>query len=252
LRMDLSGLGDSDAHAGQPENEVFPIAALDDMRSAIEFLRARLHIEDITLCGFCSGGYHALRAAAAELPTNRILIVNPENFFWKAGADIHALQPVEVVRRTRDQRERILSAAKWKKLFTGQVDILRIVKVYAQRPLLGIESHVREWARFLRIRLPRDLGWELEAITARGAQVVFVFAQGEGGIDLLRMQAGSSLRRVGDRCRIHIIDGADHIFSSLAPRTVLERLLNKELGRSLEQPISTAPDPDPEASRAEL
>jgi pimeloyl-ACP methyl ester carboxylesterase len=83
VRMDLSGLGDSETRLGRPDNEVFPPAAIDDMRTATEFVRSRYGIEDITLGGLCSGAYHALRAAVAAVPVNRILMINPENFFGR-------------------------------------------------------------------------------------------------------------------------------------------------------------------------
>ena len=36
LRMDLAGLGDSGTRPGQLDNVVFPVAAVDDIRAAIE------------------------------------------------------------------------------------------------------------------------------------------------------------------------------------------------------------------------
>ena len=50
---------------------------------------------------------------------------------------------------------------------------LRIVKIFVQRPMLTLESELRNLLRRLRIRLPHDLGWELEEIVARGIQIVF-------------------------------------------------------------------------------
>jgi hypothetical protein len=59
--------------------------------------------------------------------------------------------------------------------------------------------------------------------------MVFVFAHGEPGLDVLRLQAGSAVKRLGDRCLIHVIDSADHIFSHIATREVLKRILSQEL-----------------------
>jgi alpha-beta hydrolase superfamily lysophospholipase len=229
FRMDLSGLGDSGSRLGQADNAVFPPAALDDIRAAVEFIRVRHGIDDLTLCGFCSGAYHSLRAAVAAVPVNRILMVNLENFHWTQGADLHGVEPAEVVKRTREHRKRIFSAAAWTRLLTGEVNIWRILNIYLQRPILATESVVRDWARYLRVRLPRDVGWELEDIAARGIRIVFAFARGEAGIDLLRIEGGSSVKRVGERCRVHIVDGADHIFSQGESRAVLERILSDEL-----------------------
>ena len=125
--------------------------------------------------------------------------------------------------------ERAFSAKAWRRLLSGQVNVWRIVKIYLQRPLLGLEWTLRDLARRLRIRVSRDLGWDLEEICARGLRIVFVFSRGDPGLDLLRAQAGSAMTRLGDRCRIHIIDSADHTFSRSNARAVLEETLSKEL-----------------------
>jgi alpha-beta hydrolase superfamily lysophospholipase len=229
MRMDLGGLGDSGTRLGRPDNEIFPPAALDDVRAAIEVLRSRYGVNDITLAGVCSGAYHALRAAVAALPVNRLLMVNPENFFWKEGMSVNDMQMAELVRKPGVYRERIFSVAAWRKLSTGQVNIGYIFRIYLNRVLLAMESSLRDLARFLRIRLPGDLGWDLEQIGKRGVSVVFVFARGEPGIDLLALLGGLSVKRLGERCRVHIIDSADHVFSRSGPRAVLERILSDEL-----------------------
>ena len=78
-------------------------------------------------------------------------------------------------------------------------------------------------ARSLRVRLPGDLGWYLEDIAGRGVRIVFVFARTEPGIELLRLQAGISLDRLGERVRLHVIEEGDQVFSKLGPRRKLKR-----------------------------
>ena len=82
LRMDLAGVGDSDTRADKADDVTFPPAALDDIRDAVAYLRERYDLREITLMGLCSGAYHALRAAAAALPVERVLLVNPQNYYW--------------------------------------------------------------------------------------------------------------------------------------------------------------------------
>jgi hypothetical protein len=184
----------------------------------------------MTLAGLCSGGYHALRAAVAALPVNRILLVNPQNFFWRQGDSLQDLQLYEVVHNPGLYKERVFSVGAWRRLLTGQVNLLRIVKIYAQRPVLALQSSLRYVARRLRIHLPNDLGWELEEVAARGIQMTMVFARGEPGLELLRIQGGSSaVRRLGDKCRLRILDSGDHTFSHRGPRAVLEEVLSLEL-----------------------
>jgi pimeloyl-ACP methyl ester carboxylesterase len=229
LRMDLAGLGDSRKRTGQPDNEVFPTTALEDIRAALQLLRDRYAVADVTLFGLCSGAYHALRAAAAGVAVNRILMVNPQNYFWKTGMNLDDLTVAEVVRNPVVYRQRLSSWAAWKRLISGKVAIARIAKVYTVRPLLAIGSALRDAARWSGIHLRYDLGRELEEIHARGVKIVFVFARDEPGIDLLKIEAGSSLRRLGERCRVRIIDDADHVFSQSGPRAALQDILSEEL-----------------------
>jgi alpha-beta hydrolase superfamily lysophospholipase len=229
LRMDLAGIGDSGTRTGRPDNEVFPPAVLDDIATAIEFLRSRYRAGDITLFGVCSGAYHALRAAVAGMPVNRILMVNPQNYFWKQGMKLDDLQLAEVVRNPGVYRQQVFSGSAWRRLLTGRVNIWRIAKIYFHRPMLALESTLRDFARFVHVSLPHDLGSELAAIDARGVRVVFVFARGEPGIDLLKIEGGSAVTRLGERCHVHIIDGGDHIFSQTGPRAVMKKVLSDEL-----------------------
>lgn len=229
LRMDLAGLGDSATRSGQQENEVFPAAVLDDIRAAVDLLRSRYATDDITLFGLCSGAYHALRAAAAGIPVKRILMVNPQNYFWKEGMTLDDLQLAEVVHNSGLYPRRIFSRAAWKRLLTGKVNVWRIAKIYFYRPLLALESTLRDIARRLHIRMPNDLGSELEEIYRRGVRIVFVFARGEPGIDLLKLEGGSSVKRLGDFCRIHIIDDGDHVFSQSGPRAIMKKIVSDEL-----------------------
>jgi hypothetical protein len=229
LRMDLGGLGDSGTRPGRINDDVFPPEALDDIRAAIDFLRGNYGIRDITLAGLCSGAYHALRAAVAGLPVNRILMVNPQNYFWRPGETLQGLQQAEVVRNPGIYRERMFSLAAWKKIFTGQVNIVRIVKIYLQRPLLVVESRLRDVARHLHIRLPNDLGRELEEVIARGVRVAFVFAQGEPGIELLKVQAGNSVKRLAGRCHIRTLKTGDHVFTRSDARAIMEKVASDEL-----------------------
>jgi len=229
LRMDLAGIGDSGTRPGRPDNEVFPPGALDDIRAAVDWVRSRSGARDITLGGLCSGAYHTLRAAIAAIPVNRAVMVNPETFFWSEGMSIYDRQTAELVRQPNAYRNKMLSSEAWRRLFSGQIDVRYVFGTYAGRFKLALESKFRDMARRLRIRLPNDLGLQLEEIGARGVRLIFVFSRGEPGIELLKLQGGTSLNRLGERCRIRIVDNADHVFSKIESRISLERILSDEL-----------------------
>jgi pimeloyl-ACP methyl ester carboxylesterase len=245
--MDLAGLGDSYPHAGQTPNEVFPPTALEDVAAAVELMRDVYGARDITLAGLCSGAYHSLRAAVAGLSVNRLLMINPQNYFWKAGRTISELRIDEVVQSAGTYHQRLWSAAAWRRLFSGETTLLRILLVYVYRVDIALKACFRKVAPLFRFRIAEDLGRELEELTARGVALAFFFARGEPGIELLRIQAGASLGRLGDRCKVHIIDGADHTFSHSASRAMLEPLLSEALleGRETSASVKASRRPRP-------
>lgn len=231
MRMDIAGLGDSEIRGLEDGDRVYPPWALEDVAAAANLLRQRFGVTHVTLAGICAGAYHALRAAIGGLPVDTVLLVNPLTFQWKPGSTLSDLQISEVVRNPGVYARNVRSIRHWMKLLRGHVNIWRVLSVYLRRSWLGIESTLRDLCRRLRIRIPNDLGWNLQSVAARGVRIVFVFARGDAGRDLLRMQGGSALGRLGAGCRIHVIEGADHIFTQRPARMRLAELLSSELPR---------------------
>jgi hypothetical protein len=124
---------------------------------------------------------------------------------------------------------RLFSPQALLRIVRGQVDVWRIVKIYAQRFVLAGEAIARDAARMLHIRLPNDLGRDLERIVARGVRIVLIFSRGEPGINLLKLQAGKSLSRLGNLYSIRILESGDHIFSRREHRSAMERVLSEDL-----------------------
>jgi hypothetical protein len=146
---------------------------------------------------------------------------------------LEQIQLAEVVHNPGLYRRRIFSWQAWARIFTGKADIVRIAAIYLQRMGLAGEALLRNAARGMRIPLPNDLGWDLERIVAKGVGVTFLFAHGEPGIALLRLQAGSTLERLEEQCHVRIVDSGDHIFSRRAPRALMGNVLSTELFASL-------------------
>jgi pimeloyl-ACP methyl ester carboxylesterase len=229
VRLDLAGIGDSDTRTGRADDDVFPPSAMDDVRAAVDFVRCRYGAGDVTVGGICSGAYHSLRAAVAQLPVNRVLMVNPLNFFWDYRKTLQDVQLVDIVRDPEVYRERFRSIKSWRRVFAGQANIRRFAVVHFYRMFLSLQPLLRSLARLAHIRLPQDMGWILKDMDTRGVRTVMVFSRGEPGLELLRVQGGISGRRLANRCRIHIIDGADHTFTRNRSRAELAGILRGEL-----------------------
>jgi hypothetical protein len=114
-------------------------------------------------------------------------------------------------------------------MFTGRVNVVRITGIYLMSFWLNCEGIVKGYGRRLGLKFRYDLGGELEKIVASGVRVRFVFARGEPGIELLKLQAGSTPWRLGEGCRVRILDAGDHIFSRQEHRRPMEDLLSEEL-----------------------
>lgn len=73
VRVDLSGLGDSDARSGHPEGVIRAPEAFDDVA---EVVAAAGNPRTVVLAGLCSGAYQALESAL-ELHPLGVVAVNP-------------------------------------------------------------------------------------------------------------------------------------------------------------------------------
>jgi alpha-beta hydrolase superfamily lysophospholipase len=229
LRMDLSGLGDSAPQSGKPVNVMFPSSAIDDIRIAVDIMRTRYNVRDVTLAGVCSGASHAARAAMNGIAVDRLLLINPLLFFWKDNVNVADVQPWEVVHKPGAYLSQAMSLAAWRRLLFGDVSIWRVARIYFSRPLLAMQSALRYLARGLRIPLEEDLRRELDALKSRGVRIVFAFSRGDAGMRLLRLQTGLSEEKLGERYCLRAVDGADHDFTRSGARSALSRALSEEL-----------------------
>jgi pimeloyl-ACP methyl ester carboxylesterase len=228
LRLDLAGIGDSAPRPGQAANEVFPPEAMSDVAAALQYLRDRYGLREVTVAGVCSGAYHAIRAAISGLSFDRALLVNPQNFNWKPGMKLDTAKMIAAV-SSAAVLGRPISAHHWRLLFSGRIDVLRVLRIIWRRLRLEGAAFVERTAVRLHLRTSANLGKELETLAARGVGLVFVFSRGDGGDRLLHLLAGPALDRLGERCRIHLIDSADHGFSRSASRQSLLKTLSDEL-----------------------
>jgi pimeloyl-ACP methyl ester carboxylesterase len=230
LRFDLAGIGDSPPRPGAPENVVYSPWAERDVAAALTYLRERWGAVESAAVGLCSGAYHALKVAAAALPVDQAVLINPLVFFWKPGMSL-AYPAHEVVDAAAQYRRSALQLEKWKKFFSGKVNVREFAAVTARRTASLAARRIRDIARRVGRPLADDLGAELESIAQRKVAVRFVFATGDPGEPLLELQAGSSLARLlrNGRLRIQRVDGPDHSFTPVWSHEVLAAILDMEL-----------------------
>jgi hypothetical protein len=183
---------------------------------ALRYLRAQPEVDRVVVMGLCSGAYHGLKSALAGESIDALVPINPVTFFWKDGMSLD--YPAHIVAsESHRYAQSIFKLTSWVKLLRGDVHFAAFVQLIFRRLLSLVEHHLRNFARRIGRPLAHDLGVELESIAAQGIRIDFLFAEGDPGIDLLRLQGGSTVPRLRaqNSLHVHVIDGPDHTFTPM-------------------------------------
>jgi alpha-beta hydrolase superfamily lysophospholipase len=227
LRYDLGGIGDSLPPPGIGDNVAYPAHALEDAREAIAFARGKAPARKLILLGLCSGGWLAFRAALDGLPVDAIIAINPPLYLREGPAGMQcAADDSEFERYQR----LFLDRASWSKVVRGRAAYGTFLRLSCGALARKVLAHVNTISGG---RLNDGLGRELEIISARGIASLFVFSQGDRGLDYFRLYGGAA-RRGPRRLRgIHhvIVNGGGHMFRPLTTQRELCELLNEFVAR---------------------
>ncbi|MEP7101150.1 MAG: alpha/beta hydrolase [Burkholderiales bacterium] len=228
LRIDLSGIGDSPAHAGAPENRVYSTEAARDIAAALAWFRQQ-GIEDCRLLGLCSGAFHALNAAVAGEPLSAALMINPLTYSWEDCVRLgSSLNEHEILELSKKYRRRVFTAATWQRLARGELDLKLIAGVISGRA----RDSAREWwakgRRGVGMASTHGLRAALTAAARREVKLHFVFGEGASGHELMQRQAGEALDGLlaQSQLSIDLVPDSDHTFTRLAARARLIELLD--------------------------
>jgi pimeloyl-ACP methyl ester carboxylesterase len=232
LRVDISGLGESEPHEGEPPVAPYTRLALRDVEGWLAFLKEQKNVGDCHLLGICSGAYHAFRATVTSLPIATALAVNPVTFVWKDGMSLDApFREPQVVMIAAAYRESLLDPKKWRKLVLGRVNLVVAANVIVRRLARWLQVRARAFARLLRIPLMDDLATDLKTACDHGTRLEFIFAEGDSGRTILQEQAGPALNSLvrAKKVGVTAVADADHAFSSEAARRNLMAVLEQRL-----------------------
>jgi alpha-beta hydrolase superfamily lysophospholipase len=222
FRYDLGGIGDSDAPFGAADNVPYPAHALDDAREAIAFVRKQAPGRRVILAGLCSGGWHAFVAAREGLPVDAIVSFNAPLHLYRGEAAPSTKAWMEY-QQTESFRTGLRDPDRWiRALRSGSVyaSLRRLAAVHVGPKVTG---RLRAAFRSRVDALARDLF----DISKRGITSLFVFSNGEKGLDYFRPRVRAVLRQRNARERIlfTVVDGADHTFGSTAAQQMLQEIL---------------------------
>jgi len=236
FRIDLENIGDSVVVDLDVENHPYQPNATDNIRAAINFVEQHLAVENFIISGICSGAHVAFHVGLnlSDLKISEILLINPLTFYWTPGMSLEIPSSLRMFKDQAYYKQSLRNPEKWKKLFSGKVDIKNITGFIYNR---GVALVKQIWsdtqALFLGERT--ELARDMVAIHDRGITVNFIFSSTDPGLDILKSQAKRALwKGIKERwIALHVIDDADHTFSRKGARDDLLTVLIKHFKRHL-------------------
>ncbi len=234
LRIDHEGLGDSVRRSAGRENHPYPPTAMDDVRAALAFLREQHGYQRFYLMGLCSGAHTAFHAARqiTDESIERLILINPWYFYWSEGMSLDT--SVNHYQSVAGYQRSMRDPARWKKLLTGEVDVMRLARVSAAHLARTVQGRWVDLKEMLVQSSGTRLSQDLREIAGLGRRLDFYVSDGEPASAILATEAKRAVnkaRRAG-LISIETVTGGDHTFSQGGPRDELIRRIRADLTRN--------------------
>ncbi len=241
LRFDLRNLGDSVTGMPPGVDQPYPRTGWQDMSTVLEELHTRHGFSSFTVAGLCSGaftGFQALnRYVSGESPHHITLavLINPSIYYWdESMVDDQCMSSSRYEAVVSAFTEKLASAHKFRKLLTGEVDLVRAVSTTVSRLVTRLRSGslaTLDRAGLTRSRIVKDI----EKASERGCQVRVYVAEGDPALAILHNLGGHSVEHLIARgtLPVTVLSGADHTFSAAESRDRLVRMLVADLSTTL-------------------
>jgi hypothetical protein len=238
LRLDVAGIGDSDARpdGGQV---VYCDGARDDVRAALDWIAAR-GMAPAALVGICSGAHLAFQTVLADRRPVLQVLVNLQRFHWHDGDSLD-LAPRRVIQPTGTYIRKLRAGRTWLRLLRGKIDLPAVARGLYRRYAR------RAAARAGTLLRPRDAGRarlarEFRALGASGLRSVIVYADTDPGLDELTrcFGGGGRLLRRQRGVRLELLGRADHNMSAAPARDALAGVLRRALA-DIAEAVPAAP-----------
>jgi pimeloyl-ACP methyl ester carboxylesterase len=222
LRLDLSGIGESDGNETHGTEGLYQERMVDQIQIAMDSLRSRLGVRRFIAVGLCAGAFWAFHAAVRSPEIGGAILLNPRLFFWDPEVDRRRL-----LRRTV---KGLSEWGDWCRLARGDVpleSIKQAARIALDRMQAGEEN--RPW------QIPRERMAEVWAAIERNRnRLTFIFTEGEPL--LLEMdEEGQLPPKTCSRVQCLRIANGGHTFRPLWAQQLAHRLIDLEIDAVLRE-----------------
>ena len=204
-----------------------------DVLRAVSFLRDRFGARRFAVMGLCSGGYIGFHAALDDPSIQDVVLLNPQMLLWT--------EQETPITRAGILRRAALRPSSWKRLLMNP-DARDRLAVMLPVVREAVSSDIRWRVRRLSRRKQNGSSasespvhdWMVAAfdrLQARDCRVLFVFSEGDAGLDYLARHLGSNLDQLAERPNVSLetVLGADHTFRDPGRQAGLRNLLERHL-----------------------
>ncbi len=232
LRMDLSGLGESEAVEGQPVI-LYNDAFCADIRAALNHVES-LGYRSCVLIGSCSGA----QAAFNSMPDARVrglMLINLLRFNIPLS-EASVIGGAQSFRSTANYLRVFSEPGAFDKLLKGGTrKIGGIAKEYARRASIMLASVFGNMAFQLSgsLRFAHPVHRKFVELAQDNVQMLIVYGDNDNGLDELAIHLGAKakmLRRF-PQAELAIIDNADHNMTAKTSQNKIQKLISSLLTR---------------------
>lgn len=226
FRFDIAGLGDSALTGDARGKRHYAPDAVADVQAAIALLTAAVGSERFVVVGLCSGAYLGFNS------TLQIPNVVGQVLMNLQPTILTTVEPSSLLtyKSNRHYKARLFEMATYRRLLGGEINVRGVGGAIARRLWRRLSNRVRATVQRGPERLPRNLvEGGFFALAERGVRSLVVFSADDGAIDQLAELMGDRMARWLSHplVRYEVIDGADHTFTKIEPRS---RLIDLVLG----------------------
>ena len=218
LRIDLSGIGDSQSH---PDHLPFERSTIDDTIKAMDQLEKMYGIQKFVLVGHCLGAYHSFRTASEDHRVQRIVMINPDGGETE-WVEYDRKRKVSQYYQKYYGKKKLFDPGTWKRLFNGEIAVRSVINNFFKDFLWYRVStlYFKIKQRFLLARTATNskdyftIESIIHGLTKIEAQLLLVYSEGATSLERVQGMGGvlKKMRQTG-QVRLEVVARSDHTFT---------------------------------------
>jgi pimeloyl-ACP methyl ester carboxylesterase len=229
LRFDLSNLGDSVVGNPSNENHPYPVHSTQDIATTITYMKKHFGYQNFVIAGLCSGAYSVFHAGLRLPLSNNIkevIMINLLTIYRPLDTAGIPTLSYQVEKDTQHYQQSVFSAKKWKKLFSGKVDLLNLTSFAVQKLFKTVSLQLGLIGEVMGLQGSSRLAQDLKNYTERGIKINFFISSKDPGKRILMSHAKSFFNKQSNPDTLNITDipDSDHTFSEHSCRQLFVEL----------------------------